>query len=204
MNRRWMSLALTLICLLPVPTGLVAQPLAGPQLVEALQNGGHVIVMRHANSPRELPDAASADPGNVNLERQLDAQGRSDAIAFGEALQRLAIPVTEVGTSPAFRALQTASLAGFADVTVQEQLSNEGMAAAGADHAAWLQQQADAPPAAGNRLLITHGPNVTAAFPAFAEGMEEGEALVLAPSAAGGPVLVARIRISEWVSLQGR
>lgn len=192
---------LTLCCLLSVGSGLGAQAPVAQGLVDALQNGGLVIVMRHANSPRDLPDAASADPANVNLERQLDEQGRNDAIAFGRALQRLAIPVTTVGSSPTFRALQTARLAGFSDVTVHEQLSNEGMRAAGADHVTWLQQQANLQAEAGNRLLITHGPNVAAAFPGLAEGMEEGEALVLAPSGAQEPALVARIRISEWPTL---
>lgn len=192
---------LTLCCLLSVGTGLGAQAPVAQDLVEALQDGGLVIVMRHANSPRQLPDAASADPANVNRERQLDEQGRNDAMAFGQALLRLRIVVAEVGVSPTFRALQTARLAGFSNVTLHEQLSNEGMNAAGANHVAWLRQQANMPPESGNHLFITHGPNVAAAFGELAEGMEEGEALVLAPSGAQEPALVARIRISEWASL---
>jgi phosphohistidine phosphatase SixA len=201
MKKHWKRQAFTLFCMLLAGSGVAAQPLAGQALVDALQGGGLVIVMRHANSPRELPDATSADPGNLNLERQLDAQGRNDASSFGEALRQLAIPIVAVDVSPAFRALQTARLAGFNDVTVHEQLSNEGMAATGADRAAWLQQQAVQQAALGNRLLITHGPNVAAAFPDFAEGMEEGEALVLGLSANLQSVLVARLKISEWADL---
>jgi hypothetical protein len=56
-------------------------------------------------------------------------------------------------------------------------------------------------PDAGNRLLITHGPNVSAAFPEHAAGMGEGEALILRPEANGDPAMVARIAITEWPDL---
>ena len=39
-----------------------AQNLKGDALAKALQKGGYVIVMRHANSPREVPDKKSANP----------------------------------------------------------------------------------------------------------------------------------------------
>ena len=54
-----------------------AQALHGQALVEALQKGGYVILMRHASSPRELPDKKTADPDNTKLERQLDEGGRT-------------------------------------------------------------------------------------------------------------------------------
>lgn len=176
----------------------MAQTLQGVALVEALQSGGYVIVMRHASSPRELPDAASVNADNVNGERQLDEQGRADAIALGEALVELDIPVSEVASSPTYRAMETARLAGFDDVAEQEELGNEGMRESGEEYTAWLQAQVADAPADSNRLLITHAPNVNAAFPDHADGMEEGEALIFDP-AVQAPV--ARIRIAQWSSL---
>src|SRR5215216_6336710 len=79
-----------------------AQTMSGPALVKSLQAGGHVIVMRHASSPGQIPDKPNAD--NVPPERQLDDKGRSTATAIGEALRRLKIPVGEVLTSPTYRA----------------------------------------------------------------------------------------------------
>ena len=67
-----------------------AQILTGPPLVKSLQTGGHVIVMRHASSPSEVPPVPN--PDNVPPERQLDEKGRATATAMGEALQRLKIP----------------------------------------------------------------------------------------------------------------
>lgn len=190
----------TLFCMLLV-TQASAQTLAGADLVSALQDGGYVLVMRHADSPRQAPDAASANPDNVNRERQLDEKGKLDATAMGAALQRLAIPISEVLSSPTYRALQTARLAGFTDIAEHEELSNEGMSAAGAAYTAWLHEQVAVLPASGNRLMITHGPNINAAFPEHGAGMEEGEALLIDPKGVAGPVVVAKIKISEWPTL---
>jgi len=178
-----------------------AQTLVGADLVSALQGGGYVLLMRHADSPRQVPDATSANPDNVNLERQLDEKGRRDAMALGTALQRLAIGISEVLSSPTYRALETARLAGFTDIAEHEELSNEGMSAAGPAYTAWLHAQVAKPPASGSRLMITHGPNINAAFPEHAAGMEEGEALVLDLGGIAGPVVVAKIKISEWPTL---
>ena len=150
-----------------------AQTLAGSELADALKQGGLVLVMRHTNSPRELPDAATANPDNLNGERQLDEKGRRDATLIGEALRRLQVPVSEVLSSPTYRALETARLAGLKDVTVQEELSNEGMRESSEQYAEWLRAQVAYQPELGNRLLITHGPNIGAAFPDEAAGMEE-------------------------------
>lgn len=61
------------------------QTLSGEALIKALRQGGYVIVMRHASSPQAAPDRKSANPDNVNLERQLDEAGRASATAMGKA-----------------------------------------------------------------------------------------------------------------------
>jgi len=48
----------------------LAQDLHGEALVKALQKGGYVLVMRHASSPREVPDKQAANPDNSKPERQ--------------------------------------------------------------------------------------------------------------------------------------
>ncbi|HEY0962771.1 MAG TPA: histidine phosphatase family protein [Pseudomonadales bacterium] len=169
--------------------------------IDALRAGGLVIVMRHASSPRDLPDASTVLADNANGERQLDAQGRNDAEAMGAALRRLEIPIGSVESSPAYRALQTARLAGFADIATAVELGNEGMQAAGANHGAWLRERVARGADSGNALLITHGPNVNAAFPEYAQGMGEGEALILEPRGADAPRLVARATIGAWTRL---
>src|SRR5690348_10760998 len=81
--------------------GLAAfgQTLSGDALVKALRQGGYVIVMRHASSPREVPDKKTANPDNTKPERQLDEEGRTTAARFGTAVRDLKIPVGEVLSS---------------------------------------------------------------------------------------------------------
>lgn len=168
-----------------------------PAVVEALQQGGHVIVMRHASSPNELPDATTRRSDNTEGERQLDARGRETATAMGEALRRLQIPITEVMTSPTYRARETARALGLQTFSAQEELSNEGMQSASAEKANWLRNEVVRIARDGNRLLITHQPNIRAAFSDL-EGLEDGEALIFSPDGSDEPVLQGRIKIEEW------
>lgn len=172
-------------------------------LLAALQGGGNVLVMRHASSPRELPSAETADPGNEALERQLDDEGKASASAMGEAMRRLRIDVAEVVTSPTFRAMETARVAGLGEPATNAALGSGGasMQAASTDAANWLRQQvANAPPDGSNLLLITHTPNLQAAFGDDAAGIAEGEMMVFRPDGVGGFSLLGRIGIAEWAA----
>jgi hypothetical protein len=75
------------ICLALLMLGIVAsaygQLLAGSKLVEALQHGGYVIVMRHASSPQTEAAKGAANPDNPRDERQLDQRGISTATGHG-------------------------------------------------------------------------------------------------------------------------
>jgi phosphohistidine phosphatase SixA len=180
-----------------------AQMLTGEALVAALRGGGHVIVMRHAQSPGGTPSKADADPRNSGLERELDETGRSSARAFGEALRRLKIPVGEALTSPTFRARETARLAGFAEAMPHEELGDGGQSMKGATGGQrdWLRRKAAERPRSGNAILVTHSPNIASAFPDIGT-VQEGEAVVVRPDGAGGAQVVGRVRIEEWPALR--
>jgi phosphohistidine phosphatase SixA len=182
-----------------------ADELAGSALVSALRHGGYVLVLRHASSPFEVPDKSAADPENVNLERQLDAAGKETSTAMGKALKALRIPIGEVDSSQTFRALQTAKYAELPHPTPVAELTEgkQGMSA-DADKArtAWLAHAATSVPRAGtNTVLITHTPNITAAFGDKAKDIKAGEAMVFQPDGKGGTLLVARVLIDEWPQL---
>src|SRR5215472_16985689 len=102
---------------LMIAPGVAAQTLSGGALVTALRQGGFIILMRHASSPQQPPSRENANPDNVKVERQLDDVGRSTAMAMGKALRDLKIPVGEVLSSPTYRALETARLAQWTNVT---------------------------------------------------------------------------------------
>ena len=191
--------ALTLV---PVPAR--AQTLSGSALLDALRRGGYVIVMRHAASPAQPPDKATANADNVNLERQLDAAGRASATAMGKALRDLKIPIGEVASSPTYRALETVRLAQFAAAKTYAEIGDGGqsMQASTDAQAAWLQKKVTETPAGTNALVVTHMPNIARAFPQLASGVADGEALVFHADGKGSAMLVARIKIDEWPTLR--
>ena len=187
-----------------VPLTAAAQELQGDTLVKALQHGGYVIVMRHTSSPNAKPDKPSADHENINAERQLDANGRDTAAAFGKALRDLKIPIGEVLTSPAYRARETARYAQLPNPRSAPELGDNGqnMQAGTQSQTAWLRKQATQFPSGSNAILITHAPNIMAAFPQASSGLSDGEALVFGPDSRGGATLVAHIKIEEWPKLR--
>jgi phosphohistidine phosphatase SixA len=187
-----------------VPTPATAAELAGKALVDALRQGGYVLVLRHANSPNTPPDRASADSENVALERQLDAAGRDSALAMGKALRTLGLPLGDILSSPTYRARETVRLAGFGAPKIFNELdeSAQGMAAnvekARAD---FLRQKVTERPAAGkDTVVVTHAPNIIGAFGKEAEGVAAGETLVFRPGT-NGAILVARVKIEDWSKL---
>ena len=178
-----------------------AQALTGPALIKSLQAGGHVIVMRHASSPGDVPQ--NPNPDNVPPERQLDENGRSTATAMGDALRRLKIPIGDVMTSPTYRARETARLARLPNSRPATELGEGPQSMQGAVAPAqteWLQKKVKEFPKGANTVLITHVPNVTAAFPDVS-AVAQGEALVFVSDGKGGDRLVGRIKIEEWPGL---
>jgi phosphohistidine phosphatase SixA len=172
------------------------------ELANRLRQGGYVLVMRHASSPAARPGKGTADPQNVNLERQLDQKGRATAQAMGRALRSRHIPVGAVYASPAYRARETVRLIGFPAPRTVAELGDQGQSMArikGPGPAAWLRAAVARKPAPGrNTLLVTHMPNITAAFPAQAAGLQDGETIMFQPDGHGGARPIARIPIQDW------
>lgn len=179
------------------------QQLEGKALAAALKHGGYVIVMRHASSPRELPDKQTADPQNVNLERQLDENGRETAMAFGQALSHLKIPVGDVLVSPTYRAVETARYAQLPNPRTIPELGDNGrsMQLTTEAQAEWLRKAAAHFTRRTNAIIITHQPNIADAFPQWSAALTDGESLVLGPDGKGGLTLVARVKIQDWPRL---
>jgi len=192
------------IGLMLTPGVVAAQTLSGGALVTALRQGGYVILMRHASSPQQPPSRENANPDNVKVERQLDDVGRSSAMAMGQALRDLKIPVGEVLSSPTYRALETARLAQWTNVTAVPELGDNGQGMTRVvpeEQTAWLKRRVTQRARGTNTILITHQPNISRAFPESSAGLSEGEALIFSPDGKGGATVVARIKIEEWPRL---
>jgi phosphohistidine phosphatase SixA len=181
-----------------------AQPLQGEALVKALRQGGFVIVMRHASSPREAPSKQTANADNIKLERQLDETGRATAIAMGKAIHELKILIGDVFSSPTYRALETVRYAQLGDAQQDAELGDNGQSMQGGTEAqaAWLRKKVTQFPKGTNIVLVTHLPNLRGAFPQLTDGVEDGEALVFGPDGKGGATIVGRVKIEEWQALR--
>jgi phosphohistidine phosphatase SixA len=195
----------TAVLMLALSAATFAGESAPGSELTALRSGGYVILMRHASSPRSPPDAATANPDNPNRERQLDEVGRSSAMALGDALRQLRIPVGQVLSSPTYRALETIRLAKLGPATALAQLGDSGQSMA-ADNSgtrgAWLRAKtAEAPAPGKDTLIVTHYPNIVEAYPQEAAGLADGEALILHPDGRGSALLVARVKIDQWPHL---
>lgn len=181
-----------------------AEMLSGARLVDAIRQGGYVLLMRHASSPRQPPDATSADPDNKELERQLDEAGRAGARTMGKAIAALRIPIGEVLCSPTFRARETAKYAGFEAATVVGELGDGGHSMqpdAAGTRTAWLRNKAaETPRDRANTLLITHQPNIVGALGEQWSDVADGETLVVRPGPTG-PEVIARVKIDAWSGL---
>ncbi len=179
------------------------QVLSSDDLVPALRQGGYVLVMRHASSPRESPDRRTANPDNRTLERQLDMAGRAGATAMGKALRDLEIPVGKVFTSPTYRALETVTRARFASPTSVIELGDGGQSMQGVseEQTTWLRSAVVEAPAGGNTIIVTHMPNITRAFPGWGSVID-GETVIVRPDGKGGMTVAARVKIEEWPGLR--
>jgi phosphohistidine phosphatase SixA len=202
---RWLQLTVVLVAL-TFAGSLRAQSLSGAELVAALRKGGYVLVMRHASSPLATPDKDTADPENTALERQLDESGRETAREMGSAMKQLGIPIGTVFSSPAYRALETVRLASLGTPRPVPELNvgaqNMAQAAADSTRAAWLRKEvAEGTRFGTDTLIVTHAPNILAAFRDSASGLVDGETLVFRPDGRGGANLVARVKIEEWAHL---
>jgi phosphohistidine phosphatase SixA len=137
----------------------------------------------------------------------LDETGKVTARAMGAAFKSLGIPVGEVLSSPTYRARLTVQLAGFAPAKILPDL-DEGAAgmAANAEKAKadFLRAKSiEAPRARTNTIIVSHAPNIQAAFGKEAEGVAAGETLVFRP-VAGKTTLIARVKIYEWTAMVKR
>lgn len=186
------------------PGGASAGMLSGDALIDALRQGGYVIVMRHAHSPEQKPDAAHARPGNTKHERQLDATGERAARYMGMAVRQAGIPVLRVLTSPTFRAIETARVLGLGAPHAVAELGPgaQGMKGpANQKRAEWLQARvAQKTPQGQCILIITHTPNLVAAFGNEAANTQDGEALIFKPNGKTAK-LIARVKMGEWQKL---
>lgn len=183
---------------------MAGQTSSQDELINRLRQGGHILVMRHASSPREAPSKEVANADNTKLERQLDEAGRRGATVMGEAIRALRIPIGVVLTSPTYRAMETVKLARLDSPTAVNELGDGGQSMQGITEAqaVWLRGKVTEVPRSGNTILVTHQPNLSRAFPDWGSTVVDGETVVIRPDGSGGISVVGRIKIDDWSQMR--
>src|SRR5262245_40116297 len=168
--------------------------------VNALRQGGYVIVFRHGATHQDQADTDPLNPSNVAQQRQLNDAGRAKAKEIGEAFRKLKIPVGQVRTSVFNRAVEDGKLMNLGEVTSSPDITEGGLIVTPIENnrraQALRQLAATVPPAGTNTVVITHKPNLLDAFGKDWFDVREGEASVFQP-AGGGYKLIVRVKLGE-------
>jgi phosphohistidine phosphatase SixA len=177
---------------------------AQAEWLDALREGGHVIVLLHATTNQDQADTDPLNFGNIDQQRQLSDEGRAMAMQIGEAFTKLGIPISEIRTSMFNRAIDTGWLA-FGDATPTLDLTDGGLAVTPIENdrraQALRKRVATVPPEGTNVVLVTHRANMLDAFGKDWFDIREGEASIFKPDGRGGFLLVVRVPADAWSPL---
>jgi phosphohistidine phosphatase SixA len=177
---------------------------AQAEWINAVRQGGYVIVFRHGATHQDQADTDPLNPKNVAQQRQLNEAGRAKAKEIGEAFRKLRIPVGQVQSSVFNRAVETGTLMGLGEVTSSLDLAEGGLVVTPVENnrraQALRKLAATVPPAGTNIVVVTHKPNILDAFGKDWFDVREGEASVFQPGG-GGYKLIVRVQADEWGKL---
>jgi broad specificity phosphatase PhoE len=174
---------------------LAVLALAGPASADesaawaALKAGGHVLLVRHAQTTTGVGDPPGFRLDDCSTQRNLSETGRAQSRELGRRLREAGVQATLVLTSRWCRCIDTARLAFDRHDAWPPLDSLFGNRAAEAAQSAQVRERVRAWKGPGTMVLVTHGANISALT---GEGTAMAEALVLAPGA-GAFGVVGRI-----------
>jgi phosphohistidine phosphatase SixA len=111
------------ILLLSVSTALFTLPAQSTALSDALNDGQHVLMIRHADAPG-FSDPPELKIGDCSTQRNLGELGRKQAQALGVWLKQQGIDSADVLSSPWCRCVDTATLLAKGPVTIAPALGS--------------------------------------------------------------------------------
>src|SRR5687767_14071934 len=129
MNR--LALALSVVAMIAGSAHAESAPPI-PNLLSALQHGGHVMVFRHGATDAAQQDVYPLNFGDMSKQRQLSEKGRETARAIGEVLRTNGITWGVIYTSELHRAVETGRLMAGKDVRPVDFLTDSSAGNAGA------------------------------------------------------------------------
>lgn len=156
--------------LLSVSTALMALPSQSSTLRDSLNDGQHVLMIRHADAPG-FSDPPNLKIGDCSTQRNLGERGRKQAQALGVWLKQQGIDSADVLSSAWCRCVDTATLLAKGPVTVAPALGSffRNMSDSESQTQALrnllaqrLKSSANTPKPKKPLILVTHQVNISA------------------------------------------
>jgi hypothetical protein len=178
-----------------------AQRMSGEEIIESLQDGGYVLVMRQAAASLDAARGGGGGGGGFGggrgrggapapepTEEALEQQSTELLTGMRHAIWEFGIPVGAIYTGPERATREQADEIPFAEIMVVDDLG------AGSDGAAWLGSRlAEMPMAETNTIVITHDAQIQDVLDL---SISEGETLIVRPG--DDPAVVGRLNLREW------
>ncbi len=167
-------------------------------MIKALQSGGYLVYLRHAATDRNQTDIHPHRYDDCSTQRNLSQAGRKQAMAIGEAIRALDIPIGKVLTSPFCRCKDTAQLAfGKSEVSFDLSFGLGADAQQTAHLAQALENMLSTPPLNGtNTVLVSHTANLKEATGLWPK--PEGAAYIFRPVDGGRYEFIGRLPPDAW------
>src|SRR5215217_2703878 len=129
----------------------------------ALRQGGHVVLMRHADAPGGAGDPPGFNLNDCTTQRNLSDRGPADAKAVGDRLRAEGVRVAKLLSSPWCRCLETAQILNLGAVEIEPTFSNAFVLADRRDALTrGAQDIIGGWKGPGTLLVVTHGANIQA------------------------------------------
>ena len=158
-----------------------------------LQQGGQVVLIRHAVTDPGVGDPPGFKLDDCSTQRNLSDAGRAEARRLGASLREHGIPVARVLASPWCRTLETARIAFGVDAQKEPALANLFEHGQNRDRqVAAFRTLVAAAPKQGNLILVTHG-STTLAFTGISPAT--AEMVIVTPARDGGFQVAGRIPV---------
>jgi len=178
----------------------IAPPCQAEVDLRSLREGGYVFYLRHASTDFSQNDANMKSYEDCASQRNLTDKGRGEALAIGEHVKRLGIPIGTVLASPFCRTMETARLA-FGKAQAMNEVRGGPARPDDPKRYAALKKLLSTPvPKGDNAVISSHGNPFYAL--AGAPYLAEGEIAVVRPQGDSGFSVVGRIRVEDWAALK--
>jgi phosphohistidine phosphatase SixA len=188
---------LALFAIAAVTLPLQAREVTDEALWSLLRKGGQIVLVRHAQTTPGVGDPSGMALADCSTQRNLNEEGRREALRLGEALRRQGVLPLRLLSSPWCRCIETARLVFGQTPQTQVELGNlfDRQAQEAAQTQALSRLLAHAVQTSsderGNVFMFTHGSTVRALLgvtPATAE-------MVILTQQPGGFRLAGRLRV---------